>query len=117
MPQHGSQGTKNQAERRKQNKEAKAMKKRLTIIGAASVVAASATLPLAAAAETVSATADTPIAVDTREGEQRAVSPKDIEYSPDWGGVVCSDLAEVPQCFCRGFLISVAMVTERGRGA
>lgn len=92
------------------------MKKRLTIIGAAAMVAASATLPLAAAAETASATADTPIAVDTREGEQRAVSPKDIEYSPDWGGVVCGDLAEVPQCFCHGFLISVAMVTERGRG-
>lgn len=63
------------------------MKKRLMIIGAAAMVAASATLPLAAAAETASATADTPIAVDTREGEQRAVSPKDIEYSPDWGGV------------------------------
>lgn len=63
------------------------MKKQLTIIGAAAMVAASATLPLAAAAETASATADTPLAVDTREGEQRAVSPKDIEYSPDWGGV------------------------------
>ena len=51
------------------------MKKQLTIIGAAAMVAASATLPLAAAAETASATADTPLAVDTREGEQRGASP------------------------------------------
>ena len=47
-----------------------------------------ATLPGAAPAdaETASATAAERIAVDTFDGEQRAVSPKDVEYSPLWCG-------------------------------
>ena len=60
------------------------MKKLLMMIGAAAVCAA--TPP--ALAETASATANASIAVDTRDGEQRAVSPKDVEYSPAWCGVV-----------------------------
>ena len=59
------------------------MNKLIMMIGASAMCAA--TPP--ALAETASATANAPIAVDTRDGEQRAVSPKDIEYNPDWGGV------------------------------
>ena len=48
-------------------------------------VAALGTVAMAGA-ETASATAAT-IAVNTCSGEIRAVAPKDIEYSPLWGGV------------------------------
>ena len=41
---------------------------------------------LVALAETASATAALAIAVNTCDGEQRAVSPKDVEYSPAWCG-------------------------------
>ena len=41
---------------------------------------------LVAVAETASATAALAIAVNTCDGEQRAVSPKDVEYSPAWCG-------------------------------
>ena len=56
-----------------------------TVINVGAFCAAMASLP--SLAETASATAELAIAVNTCDGEQRAVSPKDIEYSPDWGGV------------------------------
>ena len=61
----------------------KTTKGRIAAAICAAAVCAATQLP----AETASATAALAIAVDTRDGEQRAVSPKDIEYSPDWGGV------------------------------
>lgn len=61
----------------------KTTKGRIAAAICAAAVCAATQLP----AETASATAALAIAVDTRDGEQRAVSPKDIEYSPAWGGV------------------------------
>lgn len=37
-------------------------------------------------AETASSMSDQAISVNTCEGELRAVSPKDVEYSPSWCG-------------------------------
>lgn len=39
----------------------------------------------------IAATAANAIAVDSREGEVRAVAPEDIGYSPFWGGVTNGD--------------------------
>jgi len=59
-----------------------------TVINVGAFCAAMASLP--SLAETASATAELAIAVNTCDGEQRAVSPKGVEYSPAW----CGDVAE-----------------------
>lgn len=53
---------------------------------AAACAAVAVLLPLASLAETASATAALAIAVNTCDGGLRAVSPKDLEYSPGWCG-------------------------------
>lgn len=55
-----------------------------TIVAVVALCAAA--LPSLADTEIASATAETTISVDTRDGGRRAVSPKDLEYSPGWCG-------------------------------
>lgn len=48
-------------------------------------------IAIAAHGAEIAATAASAIAVDSREGEVRAVAPEDIGYSPFWGGVTNGD--------------------------
>lgn len=68
-------------------KEQTASQSKVALMLAAAVIALSIAPFTACADESVSVTAKVAISVNTCEGEMRAVSPKDIEYSPFWGGV------------------------------
>ena len=68
-------------------KEQAAGRSKVALLLAAAVIALSIAPFAACAGESTSVTAEAAISVNTCEGELRAVSPKDIEYSPSWSGV------------------------------
>ena len=68
-------------------KEQAAGSGKVALLLPAAVIALSVLTFAAYADESASATAEQAISVNTCEGEMRAVSPKDVEYSPSWCGV------------------------------
>lgn len=68
-------------------KEQAAAQGKVALLLAAAVIALSIAPFAVCAGESASVTAEAAISVNTCEGELRAVSPKDIEYSPSWSGV------------------------------
>ena len=67
--------------------EQTASQSKVALMLAAAAIALSIAPFAAYAGESASVTTEAAISVNTCEGELRAVSPKDIEYSPLWGGV------------------------------
>lgn len=68
-------------------KEQAAAQGKVALLLAAAVIALSIAPFAVCAGESASVTAEAAISVNTCEGELRAVSPRDIEYSPSWSGV------------------------------